>query len=354
MIHAVITGSGSYLPEVVVGKEDFSKSKFYDENNKKIDRPNDEIFEKFVEITEIRERRYIREDQDNLSIAFEAAKRAIEDSKVNPEELDYIIFASNYGNVGKDGASDFMPSMSARLKHLLQIQNRKCIVYDMIFGCPGFVESLILANTLMGAGKAKKILIVGSETLSRVSDPYDRNSMIFSDGAGAVVVETIEQNVGFISSETVCDNYQEINYLVNETSLNTESGSSQKYIHMAGRKIYEYALKNVPDAMKLTLDNAGYHLKDVNKILIHQANAKMDYAIVNRLFKLYDMPLENHDISPMTIQFLGNSSVATVPTLYDLLVKNQLPPHQLKTGDLIMFASVGASMHINSALYRMP
>lgn len=120
---------------------------------------------------------------------------------------------------------------------------------------------------------------------------------------------------------------------------------------MDGRKIYEFALTNVPNAMKTCLDKSGIDIKNVKKILIHQANEKMDEAIVKRFYKLYKMaPPEN--IMPMSIQNLGNSSVATVPTLFDLIIKNKVENHSLSKGDVIMFASVGAGMHINAMVYK--
>lgn len=354
MSNAIIIGSGSYIPECVITKKDFLDSVFYDENHQLLDKPSDEVFDKFVEITEIKERRYINEDQDNLTIGIIAAERALEDSGIDREDLDYIIYASNYGNVKKNGHSDMMPSMSARLKHSLGIKNRQCIVYDMIFGCPGWVEGMVLADILIKAGKAKKILVVGSETLSRVTDPHDRNKMIFADGAGAVVLEAQESPYGILTSNTICDNGPELHYLHNGNTLNPNSDSERIYINMAGRKIYEYALKYVPDAIKATLDKAGLHINDIDKLLIHQANAKMDYAIVDRLFRLYNIKDYNHNFAPMTIQWLGNSSVATIPTMFDLIRKGKMEDQQFLPGGYILFASVGASMNINCILYQFP
>ena len=120
---------------------------------------------------------------------------------------------------------------------------------------------------------------------------------------------------------------------------------------MHGRKIYEFALNNVPSAMKACLDKSGHDITEVKKVLIHQANEKMDEAIIKRFFRLYRTPTPE-GIMPMSIHKLGNSSVATVPTLYDLIVKNQLEDHEINEGDVIMFASVGAGMHINAFIYK--
>jgi len=120
---------------------------------------------------------------------------------------------------------------------------------------------------------------------------------------------------------------------------------------MHGRKIYEFALDRVPTAIKTCLEEANIGIEQVTKLLIHQANEKMDEAILRRLYKLYDAtPPE--DVMPMTIHTCGNSSVATVPTLYDLLVSGRLEGHDIQKGDIIVFASIGAGMNINALVYR--
>ena len=121
---------------------------------------------------------------------------------------------------------------------------------------------------------------------------------------------------------------------------------------MNGRKIYEFALSNVPKAMASCLEKSGIAITDVKKILIHQANEKMDEAIINRFYKLYKMETPA-GIMPMSIHKLGNSSVATVPTLFDLIVNNELEGQSLNKGDVIIFASVGAGMNINANVYKM-
>lgn len=355
MPNTIIIGSGSYLPERVIGRDHFMQSEFYTDEGEKIEKPTAEIISKFVEITEIENRRYIGEDMSNSKIGYEAATIALEDAKVDPEQLDYIIYASNFGELGTDGSANFMPNMAARVKNLLGIQNRKCITYDMIFGCPGWVEAMILANHLIKSQAAKTILVVGAETLSRVTDPFDRNKMIFADGAGAVVVQaTEEENVGIISHNTICDNGVELDYLRNGCTINPDVNDKKLYIRMLGRKIYEYALKNVPAAIKETIDAAQLSLEDIDKVLIHQANAKMDYAMIDRLHKLYHIKNYDHSIAPMTIQQFGNSSVATIPTMFDLIIKGKMEGQQFKEKGNIVMTSVGAGMNINALVYRFP
>jgi 3-oxoacyl-[acyl-carrier-protein] synthase-3 len=355
MPNTIIIGSGSYLPGRIIGRDYFLGSEFYTEDGVKIDKPAEETIAKFVEITEIENRRFIEEDLSNSKIGYEAAKLAITDANIDQEELDYIIYASNFGEVTAHGYADFMPTMAARVKNKLGIRNRKCITYDMLFGCPGWVEAMILSDNLIKAKVARTILVIGAETLSRVTDPHDRNRMIFADGAGAVVVQaTDEENVGIIAHNTICDNGPELDYLANGPSINKESDQTRLFVRMQGRKIYEYALKNVPAAIKETIEDAGLSIEDINKILIHQANAKMDYAMIERLHKLYNVKDYDHSISPMTIQEFGNSSVATIPTMFDLIIKGKMEGQSFKEKGNIVMTSVGAGMNINAIVYRFP
>ena len=120
---------------------------------------------------------------------------------------------------------------------------------------------------------------------------------------------------------------------------------------MYGRKIYEFALTNVPLAMKSCLDKSGVNINQVKKILIHQANEKMDEAIIQRFYKLYDQSVPE-GVMPMSIHKLGNSSVATVPTLFDLLINGEIENQSIEKGDYLIFASVGAGMNINAFVYQ--
>ena len=356
MINSVITGSGHYLPSRIIKNIDFNEYEFFDENGERIEKPVEEITQKFEEITEIKERRYVTDDLLNSDIATFAAKKAIEQSGINPEDLDYIIVGHNFGDIDPVGRQiDIMPSISAKVKHNLNIKNLKCKPYDMTFGCPGWVESLILAHQFIQAKIAKKVLVIGSDTLSRAVDPHDRSAMIFADGAGAVVLEAKEDDkkFGILNHATLSYTGDELSFLKNGESLNPDYVGSNKNINMKGRKVYEFVLKNVPPALKELLDDTDLNIDDINKILLHQANAKMDHAMIQRLYKLYGKkaPL---NIDPMTVQFLGNTSVATVPTMFDLIEKGQLESHQFNSNDKIIMASVGASMNINAVIYQFP
>ena len=347
-----ITGTGSYIPKEITSNKDFENHDFYNEDGTSFTHQNDVIIEKFKAITGISERRYAQEKYSTSDIASFAAQKAIDYAKIDPETLDYIIVAHNYGDV-KHGSnqSDTVPSLASRVKSKLQIKNPSCVAYDLIFGCPGWLEAMIQANAFIKAGIAKRCLVIGAETLSRVTDPHDRDSMIYSDGAGATIIEHTNDTDGIISHATATHAIEEANYIYFGNSNNLEDQDPRKYIKMNGRKIYNFALTNVPKAMKSCLEDSGYDIKNLKKILIHQANEKMDEAIVKRFYGLYDMQAPQ-DIMPMTINTLGNSSVATVPTLYDLIVNNNMEGHSINKGDLIMFASVGAGMNINAMVYK--
>lgn len=348
-----ITGSGSYIPTETVTNNDFSSHVFLNEDGTSFPLSNDVITEKFYGITGIEERKYAHTDFQTSDMATIAAKRAIENANIDPETLDYIIFAHNFGDVKKGAIQgDMLPSLASKTKHNLGIKNPKCVAYDVLFGCPGWVEGMIQATAFIKAGMAKKCLIIGAETLSRVVDPHDRDSMIYSDGAGATILEASDENGGVLAHESASFTFEEANYLFFGNSFNKAHDPNVRYIKMHGRKIYEFALSNVPKAMATCLDASGIKIDQIKKILIHQANEKMDEAIIQRFYKIYNQtPPEG--IMPMTIHKLGNSSVATVPTLYDALLKGEIENQEIHKGDIILFASVGAGMNINAIVYQL-
>ncbi len=358
MYRTVIIGTGSFLPPVIKTNRDFTVHDFFDENKNRIETDPAIVVEKFRQITGIEERRYAPSEMNTSDIGTFAAREAIEESKIDIETLDQIIVAHNFGNVIKHTIqTDILPALASRIKHNLEINNPRCVAYDILFGCPGWIQGLIQADAFMKAQMAKKCLVVGAETLSRVLDVYDRDSMIFSDGAGACVVEYQEvddkNGSGILSTATLSHCNDEAYYLYLGESNFPHSDPRLRYIKMKGRKIYEYAIKHVPSAMKECLDKAEVDIKDVSMIFIHQANEKLDEAIIKTLYKSYGINNIPENTIPMNIHKLGNSSVATVPTLFDTVRKGKLEGFSLKKGDIILFASVGAGMNINAICYRI-
>lgn len=355
-INTIITGTGCYIPEVVVPNQHFVKHIFYEKDETAIDGSGHEVVEKFRDITGIRERRWVTEDQTASDIASIAAERAITDAGIDRETIDQIILAENFGDVIKGTIqTDTLPSLASRVKHNLGIRNPYCFPYDIILGCPGWVQGVIQADSYIKSGLAKRCLVIGADALSRVVDKYDRDSMIFSDGAGAAIIEGVESEdkFGILTTSMMSHTGEETFYLYLGKSNAPESDPKIRYIKMLGRKIYEYSLMNVPAAMKIALDKTGIPIEQVKKILIHQANEKMDEAIVQRFYKLYKIREVSKDVMPMNIHELGNSSVATIPTLFDMILKGKLPEHHIEKGDILIFASVGAGMNINAFVYKV-
>jgi 3-oxoacyl-[acyl-carrier-protein] synthase-3 len=357
MLRSVITGTGSYIPPFVQANSDFARHTFYTEEQQPLATPPEVVVQKFKQITGIEERRYTTDDLNASDIGCLAAQKAIADSGIDPEEIDQLIVAHNFGNVFRHTIqTDAVPSLASHIKHGLGIRNPSCIAYDLLFGCPGWVQGVIHADAFFKAGIAKKALIIGTETLSRVIDQYDRDSMIFSDGAGAAILEYKDVDEatgpGILTASMQTHSLQEVDYISMGKSYFPESDPHVRYIKMKGRKVYEYAMKYVPLAMKDCLDKSGANIKDLQKVFLHQANEKMDDGIIRRMYQLYNVATPPAAIMPMSIHWLGNSSVATVPTLYDLVRKEQVPGHQLSAGDLLLFASVGAGMNINAICYR--
>ncbi|MCB0374323.1 MAG: ketoacyl-ACP synthase III [Sinomicrobium sp.] len=347
-----ITGTGSYIPSIIEYNKNFEQHEFLDEHGAEFNYSNDVIIEKFKAITGIDERRYTAAELNTSDIAFLAAEKAIENAGINPESLDYIIVAHNFGNVTYGNSQgDTVPSLASRVKHLLRIKNPGCVAYDMLFGCPGWVESVIQAHAFIKAGMAKKCLVIGAETLSRVIDKHDRDSMIYSDGAGAAIIEAIEEEGGILEHHSATFTYDEAYYIFFGRSYKNGNSNNTRYIKMHGRKIYEFAITHVPQAMKDCLDKSGVAVDDVKKFFIHQANEKMDDAIIKKFYKLYDKDVPE-GVMPMNIHKMGNSSVATIPTLFDTVRRGKMENQDVRKGDVIIFASVGAGMNINAVVYK--
>ena len=347
-----ITGTGSYIPSITTPNKAFETNQFLKGDGFPFEHSNQVIIQKFQAITGINERRYAKKEYNTSDLGFLASKKAIEDAEIDPEQLDYIIFAHNFGDVPYGQAQgDMVPSLATRVKHHLKIQNPQCVAYDMLFGCPGWLEGVIQAHAYIKSGIAKKCLVIGAETLSRVVDPFDRDSMIYSDGAGACILEETDKGGDILAHLSATYSNEEAYYLFNGKSYDITATDNRQYIKMFGRKIYEFAISHVPQAMKNCLDMSGVEIADVKKIFIHQANEKMDEVIIKKFYDLFGLDTPD-GVLPMNIQNMGNSSVATIPTLYDTVCRGKMENHRVKKGDVIIFASVGAGMNINSMVYK--
>jgi 3-oxoacyl-[acyl-carrier-protein] synthase-3 len=355
-LRTLIVGTGCAIPTRRVTNANLLDRDFRDPSGAKIEKSNPQIIEQFEAITGIKERRYAEDSQVTSDLASIAASEALRSSGIDGESLGAIVVAHNFGDVRAGTRhSDLVPALAARVKARLRIENPAAAAFDVVFGCPGWLQGVILCDALIRAGDIRRALVIGADTLSRVSDPHDRDSMIYADGAGAVILEAsdTDKEVGILAREVRSDTLDHSTMLSMGPSYNQGVFLEAIFLKMEGRKLYKYALQTVAVAIKACLDKAGVSLSDVKKVLIHQANGKMDEAILKVLYDLYDLkPPEG--VMPMTISWLGNSSVATLPTLLDLLRRGELAGHEISPGDLVVFASVGAGMHINAVVYRLP
>ena len=355
-LYTKIIGTGSYIPEQLVKNDYFSGYNFYDPaNGKPFEKTNEEIIKKFHEITNIEERRWVKEGQVTSDIAAEAIKNACESAGIALEDLDFIIIGHNFGDVTAGRThSDLLPSLANKVKGKLNLKNPACICHDIISGCPGWTQGMIVADAYIRSESFKRGVVVGADVLSRISDPHDRDTMIYADGAGATVVEGIwsDEPTGILSHSSRSDSIPYANLLTMGESLNPDYEGNDLFIKMIGHKLYVYALNHVPAVVKESIEKAGLHLHDIKKVLIHQANEKMDEAILKGVFKLYKEKDIPEGIMPMSIEKLGNSSTATVPTLLDLIVRKNMENQEIKPGDHIILCSVGAGMNINSIVYK--
>jgi 3-oxoacyl-[acyl-carrier-protein] synthase III len=355
MIRSVIIGTGCYIPGHVVANKAFENNQFYEASGSKMYKKNENIIRKFSEITGIHERRYAGTEQTSSDLAVLSAEAALTSSEIDRETLDYIIVAHNFGDVAaQSNRISQVPSLASRVKAILKIKNPDCVAYDIIFGCPGWIEGVIQADCFIQTKMAKRCMVIGAETLSRVIDPHDRDSMIYADGSGAVILEastTVQKGIVAHKTRTYAVDHAHL-LRMDASYSGFTNDENDRFLKMHGHKVYEFALTNVPLVIKAAIEKAKLHLKDINKILIHQANDKMDQAILERLFGVFKESVIPPGIMPMTIGWLGNSSVATVPTLLDMMMKGKLDNQKINEGDHILMASVGAGMNINAVVYR--
>ena len=348
-----ISGTGSFIPKNIIKNDSFLDSEFFDKNGEPYPNTNKDIIDKFESITGIKERRYADKNHNTSDLATFASIEAIKDSGIDKEEIDYIIVAHNFGEIDYNtNQYTALPSVATLVKHKLEISNENCVAYDIIFGCPGWVEGIIQAKAFINSGMAKKCLVIGADTLSRTVDKNDRDSLIFADGAGAAIVEKSKDKGGILSHKTITKAGKEALYLFCENSYNPKINSKTKFIKMNGRKVYEFAISTIPNALKSCIEKSDKNIDDIKKIFLHQANEKLDEAVLKYFYKLYDRPIPEN-IMPISVDVLGNTSVATIPTLYDIVLKKNFKGHKLSKGDTIVFASVGAGMNVNAITYQI-
>jgi 3-oxoacyl-[acyl-carrier-protein] synthase-3 len=308
---------------------------------------------RFGAITGIRERRYAAPEQTTSELAARAGEQALVASGIDRERLDGIILSHNWGDVGSDGVPDTLPNLAARVKHRLGVRNPRCVSYDVMFGCTGWLHALIQADAYVRLGWMRNVLVIGAETASRVTDPADRDSMLFADGAGAVVVAAHESSAGILAHATISQCQEDLDYLrMAPAGQPCPAGSLRRYLRMNGPEVFRFAVQSVPPLILGCLAEARIPPAAVSKFLVHQANERMIRAIVEHTSRLAGVPFDVEAVLPLSVRLLGNSSVATLPTLWHLVREQQLGSHRLASGSIVVLAAVGAGMHASCVVYR--
>ncbi len=317
-------------------------------------KPTEEIVAKLESITGIKSRRYIPENESSVPLMTKAAEAAISDAGIERNQIDGVIVAHNAGNM-LQGQLGFhtVPNMAALLKNSLGISNHECFAYDILFGCPGWIQGVIQAHQAIQMGDATNVLVVGVEVASRLLDPHDLDSMILADGCGAAIISAEDSaQTGIISYATYSHAQEDVSCIYLSGSYNKELNLPTLF-KMNGKDVYKYATVWVPKVIKKALDKAGLDASDVDMFLFHQANGKMLHAFANNLAQMYNIEgLSFEGKIPTTIDFTGNTSVATVPTMLDLIRKGELTGYGIKPGMKVVMASVGAGMHCNAVVYQ--
>jgi len=350
-----ITGTGSAMPSRVITNDYFLDHTFYTKEGKKNEKSTAAIIQKLEEISGIKERRFIPEDEPSVEILFQACSNAIQDAGIDKNEIDGLIVAHNAGNMlpNQVGVFHTVPNLAAVVKNKLGITNHQCHAYDILFGCPGWLQGVIQANRLIESGEATHVLVAGLEIASRLLDPNDVDSLLLADGCGATIVSKSEsKDKGVLAHAMFSHTEEDLNNITLGASLNRET-TGHCFFKMNGQRVYKYATTWLPQVIRQALDKVEITPSEVDYFFFHQANAKMLRVIASNLMDLYGITDQQYvDKIPSSIRFLGNTSVATIPTLFDLVNKQQMEGFTLKEGQTYVFASVGAGMHCNAVVYK--
>lgn len=315
MIRTEILGTGSYLPEGVLTNGDWAE---------RVDTSDEWITTR----TGIKERHFTSEDQTTSDMVVEASKRAIEDAGITPDEIDLIIV----GTISGDNA---YPSAANWVQKKLGI--KPIPSFDIGAACSGFLYGLIIADSLMKAGAAKRILLAGSESMTKIMNWEDRNTcVLFGDGAGAVILGPTEADRGVLSTNWGSDG--NLGDLLIQPAGGSAMPASRETVekklhtlHMNGNEVFKHAVKKMQEASLMAIELANLSSEDIDLFIPHQANIR----IIDATIKRARIPLEKTFIN---IDKTGNMSSATIPIALDQARKQG----RLKPGDHLLMAAFGA------------
>lgn len=314
---AGILGVGYYVPEKVL-------------TNKDLEKMVDTSDEWIVERTGIKERRISSPEQATSDLSTIAGKKALESAGIKAEELDLIIVCTLTPDM-------FFPATSCIVQKNLGAVNAGA--FDLSAGCSGFVYGLSVACQMVAGGVHKKILVIGAEVLSKITNWQDRNTcVIFADGAGAAVVGEVEDGYGYYNSVLGADG-------TGGEHIIMPAGGSRKpstvetlkenlhYIHMDGTEVFKFATRVVPEAAKKVLEPTNLQMDDIDIIIPHQANVRIIQSAAKRL----KQPVEKFFVN---IEKYGNTSAATVP----IALAEAFEQGRIKKNDNVLLVGFGTGL----------
>jgi 3-oxoacyl-[acyl-carrier-protein] synthase-3 len=321
MRYSRIAGTGRYLPERVL-------------TNAELETRVDTTDEWIRSRTGIERRHIAAENQTTADLAEQAALKAMAAAGVTAADIDFVV-------VGTTTPDFVFPNVGCLLQARLGI--RACPAFSVEAACSGFIYALSVADRFIASGGAKCALVVGAETLSRITDQTDRNTcVLFGDGAGAVILQPADQP-GIMACHLGADgNYKDLLYHPYGASRHRKPGETEgPYIHMKGNEVFKVAVKTLEGIVETTLAASQLESSAIDWLIPHQANIRIIQATAKRL----DMPMEK---VVLTLQDHGNTSAASIPMALDVAVRDG----RIKRGDLLLLEGFGGGFTWGSALIR--
>jgi 3-oxoacyl-[acyl-carrier-protein] synthase-3 len=317
-LYSRVAGTGAYLPARVVTNADLEKL---------VETTDEWITER----TGIRQRHQAGEGELTSDLALKAAERAIEAAGIEASEIGLIVVATTT-------ADRIFPSTACVLQAKLGIENG-CPAFDVQAVCSGFVYAMTMADQFIRAGQVKYALVVGAETLSRITDWADRtNCILWGDGAGAVVLKA-DAEPGIISTHIHADGrYQDLLFVDGGVSLKKEG---ECYMRMSGNAVFKMAVKTLDAIVDETLEANGLEKTDIDWLVPHQANIRIIQATAKKL----GMAMDNVVV---TVDKHGNTSAASIPLAFDTAVRDG----RIKRGETVLMEAFGGGFTWGSVLLR--
>ena len=316
-VRSVVKGVGSALPKRRVDNEELAKT---------IDTSDAWI----VERTGIRSRYLAGDDETTASLATDAARKALEQAATDPSEIDLIVLATATPD-------QTFPSSATKVQAALGIKD--CIAFDVHAVCTGFLYALSIADSMLRSGNARKAIVIGSETFSRILDWEDRATcVLFGDGAGALVLSAEEGDAGILATKLHADGRH--NDLLFVDGGPSTTGTVGK-LRMKGREVFRHAVVNLADVLNEVLEDAGLTSADVDWVVPHQANARILDATAKKLA----LPAEKVVV---TVDQHANTSAASVPLALDTAVRDG----RIQRGDIVVLEAMGGGFTWGAAALR--